>query len=86
MRSLPSLALRGLGLASPLMRELRETEYQFRKAFVMDSSAATTTFGWEATAWDAVLAATLRSYGWMGAATLDADGAPAPAGLRSAAG
>jgi nucleoside-diphosphate-sugar epimerase len=86
LRSLPALALRGLGLASPLLRELRETEYQFRDAFVMDSAAARTTFGLEPTAWDAVLAATLRSYGWTDAGRLDADVAPAPAGLRPAEG
>ena len=85
VRGLPSLALRGLGLASPLMRELRETEYQFRDAFVMDSSAARTTFGLEATAWDTVLGATLRSYGWTGGLTLAPDGVPATAGMRSAA-
>ncbi|MGH3584799.1 MAG: NAD-dependent epimerase, partial [Pseudonocardia sp.] len=29
------------GLGNPLVRELRETQYQFRGPFVMDSSAAT---------------------------------------------
>jgi nucleoside-diphosphate-sugar epimerase len=33
------------GLANPLVRELRETQYQFRKPFVMDSSTATAAFG-----------------------------------------
>jgi hypothetical protein len=41
------------------MRELRETEYQFRDDFVMDSSAATKTFGLEATPWEEVVAATV---------------------------
>jgi nucleoside-diphosphate-sugar epimerase len=86
VRSLPALALRGLGLTSPLMRELRETEYQFRDAFVMDSSAASATFGWEATAWDTVLAATLRSYGWAEAGRVAPGGAPATESLPSTMG
>ncbi len=82
--SLPRLVRRGLGLASPLMRELGETEYQFRDAFVMDSSAARMTFGSEPTAWDAVLAATLRSYGWTDAERLVPGGA-ASTTMRSSA-
>lgn len=64
LRALPSALLRVLGLGSPLMRELRETEYQLRQHFVMDSSAAQATFGLKPTGWDEVLAITLRSYGW----------------------
>jgi nucleoside-diphosphate-sugar epimerase len=37
------------GLASPLVRALRETQYQFRRPFVMDSTTTTTTFGLEPT-------------------------------------
>lgn len=66
LRPLPSALLAGLGSVSPLMRELRETEYQFRDDFIMDSSTATMTFGLTPTPWDTVLAATLRSYGWNG--------------------
>jgi hypothetical protein len=47
-----------MGLVWPLMRELRETEYQFRDDFVMDSSAATKTFGLEPTPWEEVVAVT----------------------------
>ena len=49
----------GLGLAWPLMRELRETEYQFRDDFIMDSSAAQETFRLTPTPWDEIVAATL---------------------------
>jgi hypothetical protein len=42
------------------MRELRETEYQFRDPFVMDSSAAQATFGLKPTPWDQVVAVTAR--------------------------
>lgn len=45
LRSLPYPVLWTAGLAVPLMRELRETQHQFRKPFVLDSSAAQDTFG-----------------------------------------
>jgi nucleoside-diphosphate-sugar epimerase len=60
VRTVPSVLLRGMGLASPLMRELRETEYQFRDAFVMDSSAAQEAFGLKPTPWAEVVALTAR--------------------------
>lgn len=43
--AIPWAAVRLLGVAVPFMRELRETRYQFDEPFVMDSSAAETTFG-----------------------------------------
>ncbi|MFD6612519.1 NAD-dependent epimerase/dehydratase family protein [Micromonospora chalcea] len=43
------------GLADPFVREMRETAHQFAAPFVMDSSAATTTFGIEATPLDRVV-------------------------------
>jgi nucleoside-diphosphate-sugar epimerase len=58
--TLPPVLLHGMGLVWPLMRELRETEYQFRHDFVMDSSAAETTFGLKPTPWEEVVAATIR--------------------------
>jgi hypothetical protein len=46
------------GLFSPLMRELRETTYQFRAPFVVDSSKFERTFGvFDATRCSLVLAA-----------------------------
>jgi nucleoside-diphosphate-sugar epimerase len=60
VRTVPAALLRGIGLVSPMMRELRETEYQFRDAFVMDSSAAQATFGLKPTPWDQVVAVTAR--------------------------
>jgi hypothetical protein len=41
------------------MRELRETNYQRRYDFVMDSSAAEQAFGLVPTPWDTVLRAVL---------------------------
>jgi nucleoside-diphosphate-sugar epimerase len=59
--AIPSVVLRGMGLAWPLMRELRETEYQFRDDFVMDSTAAQASFGLKPTPWDEIVAGTAGS-------------------------
>lgn len=59
--AIPSVVLRGLGLLWPLMRELRETEYQFRDDFVMDSSAAQATFGLKPAPWEEIVAVTVDS-------------------------
>jgi nucleoside-diphosphate-sugar epimerase len=58
---IPSVVLRGMGLLWPLMRELRETEYQFRDDFVMDSSAAQATFGLKPAPWEEIVAVTVAS-------------------------
>jgi nucleoside-diphosphate-sugar epimerase len=58
--TLPPALLRGIGLVWPLMRELRETEYQFRDDFIMDSSAAQATFGLKPTPWEEIVEATVR--------------------------
>jgi nucleoside-diphosphate-sugar epimerase len=61
VREIPSVVLRGMGLAWPLMRELRETEYQFRDDFVMDSSAAQARFGLKPAPWEEIVAVTAGS-------------------------
>jgi nucleoside-diphosphate-sugar epimerase len=58
--TIPSVVLRGMGLVWPLMRELRETEYQFRDDFVMDSSAAQATFGLKPAPWEEIVAVTVN--------------------------
>jgi nucleoside-diphosphate-sugar epimerase len=57
---IPSVVLHGMGLVWPLMRELRETEYQFRDDFVMDSSAAQATFGLKPAPWEEIVAVTVK--------------------------
>ena len=57
---IPPAVLRGMGLVWPLMRELRETEYQFRDDFVMDSSAAQATFGLKPAPWEEIVAITVN--------------------------
>ena len=60
-RRLPAAILYAAGLVSPLLRELRETRYQFDRPFVMDSSAFENTFGLTATPTDAALDATIAA-------------------------
>jgi nucleoside-diphosphate-sugar epimerase len=61
VREIPPVALRVMGLAWPLMRELRETEYQFRDDFVMDSGAAQASFGLKPTPWEEIVTVTAGS-------------------------
>ena len=56
---IPSVVLSGMGLFSPLLREVRETEYQFRDDFVMDSSAAQAAFGLKPAPWEEIVAVTV---------------------------
>ena len=63
LSAIPAAVVYGMGLVWPLMRELRETEYQFREDFIMDSSAAQETFRLAPTPWDEIVAATLRAPG-----------------------
>jgi nucleoside-diphosphate-sugar epimerase len=56
---LPHLALRAAGMLSPMLRELEETRYQFTRPYVLDSTAATATFGIEATPLDRTFADTV---------------------------
>ena len=53
---LPPALLRGMGLVWPLMRELRETEYQFRGRLRHGFLGRQATFGLKPTPWDEVVA------------------------------
>jgi len=64
VRTLPPVLLHGMGLVWPLMRELRETEYQFRDDFIMDSSVAQATFGLKPTPWEEIIEATVLTASW----------------------
>ncbi|MFJ9776805.1 NAD-dependent epimerase/dehydratase family protein [Kitasatospora sp. NPDC101157] len=59
VRRLSPAVLAVAGLFSPLLRELRETRYQFDRPFVMDSSAYEAAFALRATALDEQIAATV---------------------------
>ena len=62
IRSLPKLAVRGLGLVNPTLRELAETHYQFGEPFVLDTSKYQAAFGTAGTPLAAAIAATLAWY------------------------
>jgi len=61
LRRMPAAALWAAGLFDPLVREFREMAYQFNGPFVLDSSAATATFGLEPTPLDEALRETARA-------------------------
>ncbi|WP_116947978.1 NAD-dependent epimerase/dehydratase family protein [Jiangella endophytica] len=61
IRRLPYWMQDVLGLGSPMMRELKETRYQFSRSFVLDSSDFQETFGRRPTPLDDAVAATV---GW----------------------
>jgi nucleoside-diphosphate-sugar epimerase len=62
VRSLPKLAVRGLGLVNPMLRELAETYYQFGESFVLDTSKYQAAFGPAGTPLADAIAATLAWY------------------------
>jgi nucleoside-diphosphate-sugar epimerase len=55
---IPWSVLRGIGLVSPVMREIVDVRHQFDREYVIDASATTATFGLAPTPWDEVVAAT----------------------------
>ncbi len=56
---MPGLALRLAGLFNPAARAMIETQYQWRRPFVLDSQAATVAFGIEPTPTDEALRETI---------------------------
>ncbi|GAA4023827.1 NAD-dependent epimerase/dehydratase family protein [Allokutzneria multivorans] len=52
---MPGFALRLAGLVNPTAREMPEVQYQFQRPFVLDSTAATATFGIDPTPTDTAL-------------------------------
>jgi len=59
---MPHWVMNAVGVLSPMVRELRETRYQFDRPFVVDSSAFESTFGVVPTPIDEALKATLEFY------------------------
>ena len=54
VKAYPKAVVRAFGAVNSQMRELRETEYQFTRPYVMDSTAITAQLGIEPTPWDEV--------------------------------
>jgi nucleoside-diphosphate-sugar epimerase len=61
VKAIPHALLWAMGLFMPVMKELRETEYQFARPYVLDSSAIQTQLGLEPTPWDEVCRATAEN-------------------------
>lgn len=61
VRTWPRAMLPLGGLVVPMLRELRETDYQFRRPYVLDSRAISHELGLEPTPWDEVCRATAHS-------------------------
>jgi nucleoside-diphosphate-sugar epimerase len=62
VRTIPALATRALGVFVPVIRELAEVRYQFEMPFIVDSSAAQSTFGLVPTPMAQALAETVSWY------------------------
>ena len=61
VRSMPHVLLSVGGAVVPQLRELRETEYQFARPYVLDSSAIEAAFGLAPTPWAEVCRATAEN-------------------------
>ena len=62
VRSMPKLAVRALGLFTPMMRELAEMSYQFDEPFVLDTTKYQSVFGTDSTPLSAAVGATVAWY------------------------
>jgi nucleoside-diphosphate-sugar epimerase len=62
VRTVPSWLFRVVAQLSPMLRELRETSYQFEAPFVVDHSKFATTFGADPTPHEEAVRATLDWY------------------------
>jgi nucleoside-diphosphate-sugar epimerase len=60
VKAIPNALLTVAAPFAPVLRELRETLYQFTSPYVMDSAAITAAFGLEPTPWDEVCRRTAR--------------------------
>jgi nucleoside-diphosphate-sugar epimerase len=58
----PAALLWAIGLFQPTMRELKETDYQRERPYLLDESAARATFGIAPTPWDELLADMVAHY------------------------
>jgi hypothetical protein len=60
--AVPGALLWGLGLFQPMIRELKETDYQRDRPYLLDDSAARSTFGLEPTPWTDLVAGMVAHY------------------------
>jgi hypothetical protein len=55
LSSVPKVIWNLLSLFNPLLKALKETEYQFQRPFILDDSAARKTFVMQPTEWKQIL-------------------------------
>jgi nucleoside-diphosphate-sugar epimerase len=60
--AVPGLLISVMGVFQPVMRELKETDYQRQRAYVLDDSAARETFGLEPTPWNEIVDGLVAAY------------------------
>ncbi|MBA3411882.1 MAG: NAD-dependent epimerase/dehydratase family protein [Geodermatophilaceae bacterium] len=60
VKAMPALMFTVVSSFVPIVRELKETDYQFTRPFVMDSSAITAAFGLEPSPWDDICRRTAK--------------------------
>jgi nucleoside-diphosphate-sugar epimerase len=60
--NVPGLVLSVLGVFQPMIKELKETDYQRERAYLLDDSAARQTFGLEPTPWNEILDGLVAAY------------------------
>ncbi len=60
--AVPGVLIWGLGLVNPIMRELKETDYQRTRPYVLDDTAARAAFGLEPTPWPQILSGLVAHY------------------------
>ena len=62
IRRVPTLAMRAMGLFSPMMRGLAEMAYEFEEPFVLDTSKYRSTFGTDITPLNTAITETVDWY------------------------
>lgn len=62
VRGIPMMALRGLALVNPLMREIAELSYMWTRPYVLDSSRTQEILGLAPTPWDEVCRRTIEDH------------------------
>lgn len=60
VKAMPALLFTAVSPFVPILRELKETDYQFTRPYVMDSSAITAAFGLEPSPWDDICRRTAK--------------------------
>ncbi|MEI6361161.1 MAG: NAD-dependent epimerase/dehydratase family protein [Actinomycetes bacterium] len=60
--AVPGVLMSVMGLFQPVIRELKETDYQRERAYVLDDTAARATFGLEPTPWNDIIGGLVAAY------------------------